>query len=77
SAFTQRAGLTSKFTPNLAAYANYSESFQPLVAQTANGYAVTGSLKPQQGDQSEVGLKYQPDGFDGLFNLALFDLTQT
>ncbi|MGO7580914.1 TonB-dependent siderophore receptor [Rhizobium ruizarguesonis] len=77
SAFTKRAGLTYKFTPNLAAYANYSESFQPLVAQTANGYAVTGSLKPQQGEQYEVGLKYQPDGFDGLFTLALFDLTQT
>ncbi|MGO7954800.1 TonB-dependent receptor domain-containing protein, partial [Rhizobium ruizarguesonis] len=25
----------------------------------------------------EVGIKYQPDGFDGLFTLALFDLTQT
>ncbi|MGO7638842.1 TonB-dependent receptor domain-containing protein, partial [Rhizobium leguminosarum] len=24
-----------------------------------------------------VGLKYQPDGFDGLFTLALLDLTQT
>ncbi|MGO7726354.1 TonB-dependent receptor domain-containing protein, partial [Rhizobium ruizarguesonis] len=30
SAFTKRAGMTYKFTPNLAAYANYSESFQPL-----------------------------------------------
>ncbi|EUB99950.1 TonB-dependent siderophore receptor [Rhizobium sp. CF080] len=75
SAFTKRIGLTYKFTPNFAAYANYSESFQPLVTPTANGYP--GSLKPQRGEQYEVGLKYRPDGFDGLFTLAFFDLTQT
>lgn len=77
SAFTKRAGLTYKFTPNFAAYANYSESFQPLVTPSANGYALSGSLKPQKGEQYEVGLKYQPEGFDALFTLAAFDLTQT
>ncbi|WP_091918629.1 TonB-dependent siderophore receptor [Mesorhizobium sp. YR577] len=77
SAFTKRAGLTYKFTPNLAVYANYSDSFQPLVAPSANGYAVSGSLKPQKGEQYEVGVKYKPDGFDGLFTAAYFDLTQT
>ncbi|RWO82788.1 TonB-dependent siderophore receptor [Mesorhizobium sp.] len=77
SAFTKRAGLTYKFTPNLAVYANYSESFQPLVAPSGNGYAVSGSLKPQEGRQYEAGIKYKPDGFDGLFTAAVFDLTQT
>ncbi|RUX28478.1 TonB-dependent siderophore receptor [Mesorhizobium sp. M7A.F.Ca.US.011.01.1.1] len=77
SAFTKRAGLTYKFTPNLAVYANYSESFQPLVAPSANGYAVSGSLKPQEGKQYEAGIKYKPDGFEGLFTAAVFDLTQT
>ncbi|WP_040592495.1 TonB-dependent siderophore receptor [Mesorhizobium metallidurans] len=77
SAFTKRAGLTYKFTPNLAVYANYSESFQPLVAPSANEYAVSGSLKPQEGKQYEAGIKYKPDGFDGLFTAAVFDLTQT
>lgn len=77
SAFTKRIGLTYKFTPNFAGYANYSTSFQPLVTPSANGYAVDGSLKPQLGEQYEVGVKYQPDGFDGLFTAALFDLTQT
>lgn len=76
-AFTKRVGLTYKINPNLAAYANYSESFQPLVTPSANGYALSGSLKPQKGRQYEVGLKYQPDGFDGLFTVAAFDLTQT
>lgn len=77
SAFTKRIGLTYKFTPNFAGYANYSTSFQPLVTPSANGYAVDGTLKPQMGEQYEVGVKYQPDGFDGLFTAALFDLTQT
>ncbi|WP_442967540.1 TonB-dependent siderophore receptor [Rhizobium sp. BR 362] len=77
SAFTKRAGLTYKINSNLAAYVNYSESFQPLVTPSANGYALSGSLKPQKGEQYEVGLKYQPDNFDGLFSAALFDLTQT
>lgn len=77
SAFTKRIGLTYKFTPNLAAYANYSESFQPLVTPTGNGYALTDTLKPQEGRQYEVGLKYRPEAFDGLFTLAYFDLTQT
>lgn len=77
SAFTKRLGLTYKFNEGLAVYANYSESFQPLVAQTANGYAVGATLKPQEGTQYEVGVKYRPDSFEGLFTLALFDLTQT
>ncbi len=77
SAFTKRIGLTYKFTPELAAYANYSESFQPLVTPTGNGLSVGGSLKPQDGEQYEVGVKYQPDGFDALFTAAVFDLTQT
>jgi len=77
SAFTKRIGLTYKFSPNLAAYANYSDSFQPLVTPSANAYEVSGSLKPQKGEQYEIGLKYRPDGFDGLFTVALFDLTQT
>ena len=76
-AFTKRIGLTYKVTDGLALYANYSESFQPLVAPSANGYTVTGSLQPQEGQQYEVGIKYRPDSFDGLFTLALFDLNQT
>lgn len=75
--FSPRAGLTYKFNENVAAYVNYSESFQPLVSPTANGYAVNGTLKSQIGTQYEAGLKYRPTGFDGLFTLAVFDLSQT
>lgn len=76
-AFTKRIGLSYKITPELAAYANYSTSFQPTITPTANGYTLAGTLKPQEGEQYEVGLKYKPDSFDALFTLALFDLTQT
>lgn len=76
--FSPRAGVTYKLNENLAAYVNYSQSFQPLVAPTANGYSdVSGSLKSQIGTQYEVGVKYRPTDFDGLFTLALFDLSQT
>jgi iron complex outermembrane recepter protein len=76
SKFTKRIGITYKVTPELAAYANYSTSFQPLVTPTAN-YGANVSLKPQEGEQYEVGVKYQPEGYDALFTAAYFDLTQT
>ncbi|TRL37800.1 TonB-dependent siderophore receptor [Rhizobium straminoryzae] len=76
NAFTKRIGLTYKATPALSAYANYSTSFQPLVAPTVN-YGTSASLKPQEGEQVEFGVKYQPEGFNGLFSLAVFDLSQT
>lgn len=77
NALTKRLGASYLLMPELSVYANYSESFQPLVAPSANGYAVGGSLKAQEGRQYEVGLKFKPEDFNGLFTLALFDLTQT
>jgi len=73
-AFTSRAGLTYKVTEEVSVYGNYSESFQPVYSNAAG---VEGDLKPQEGTQYEVGVKYQPSEFDALFTVALFDLTQT
>ncbi|MBO0903229.1 TonB-dependent siderophore receptor [Jiella sonneratiae] len=73
-AFTKRFGLTWKATPQISVYGNYSESFDPLGADRST---IVGDPKPQEGRQYEVGTKYRPDGFDGLFTLALFDITQT
>lgn len=67
-AFTKRVGLTYKLRENVSLYANYSESFQPLLQA---GFA------PQEGTQYEVGAKYKPEGLNALFTVALFDLTQT
>jgi len=76
-ALTKRLGVTYLINSELSAYANYSESFQPLVAPTVNGYDTGETLKAQRGKQYEVGLKYRPDGFNGLFTLALFDVKQS
>ncbi len=73
-AFTTRAGLTYKATKELSLYASYMESFLPVGADRSR---YVGSPQPQEGTQYEVGVKYQPDGMDALFTLALFDLSQT
>lgn len=71
--FSKRAGLTFKATDQLSFYTNYSESFQPVAASRAT---FVGTPRPQEGTQYEIGAKYKPEGFDALFTLALFDLTQ-
>lgn len=68
-AFTGRAGLTYKITPDLSVYANYSESFEPDPWAPAND--------PKEGTQYEAGIKYRPEGINALFTAAVFDLTQT
>ena len=72
-AFTKRIGLTYKATSEVSLYANYAESFEPVALY------YTTSLddpKPIEGRQYEIGAKYQPEGMDALFSVALFDLTQ-
>lgn len=63
---TARIGLTYKFTPELAAFANYAQS----VAPPAIG------VEPERGEQYEIGVKYQPEGFPALFTASVYDLTK-
>ncbi|WP_176556078.1 TonB-dependent siderophore receptor [Rubellimicrobium rubrum] len=74
-AFTSRAGLTYKATPDLSLYGNYSESFQPTGSYD-RGLLATG-VEPQEGTQYEVGAKYRPLGGNALLTASLFDLAQT
>ena len=67
---TVRAGIVYLFNNGLAPYAGYSESFLPSAGADALGNA----FEPETARQYEVGLKYEPSGFDGLFTLALFDI---
>lgn len=71
--FSKRFGLTYKATNEVSLYANYSESFLPVLGSRVYYGA---NPKPQEGQQYEVGVKYQPDGMDALFTVAAFDLTQ-
>jgi iron complex outermembrane receptor protein len=70
-AFTWKAGLLYEFDNGIAPYASYATSFDPT---TGTGYGGT-PFEPTTAQQYEVGLKFQPADFDGLFTVALYDLT--
>lgn len=71
-AFTWHSGLLYKFDSGVAPYVSYATSFQPTAGTTATG----DTFKPTQGEQYEVGIKYQPVGWNALFTASLFDLRQ-
>jgi iron complex outermembrane receptor protein len=74
SAFSGRVALIYNDESGLAPYVSYAQGFNPTVG--LNG--VTGQLLlPERSEQTEVGLKYKPAGFDGYFAAALFDLTRS
>lgn len=64
-------GAVYKFTPHIATFANYSESFRP---QMSVATPVSGDLKPEQGKSFEIGAKYENSGFN--VTLALFNITR-
>ncbi|MCB8877284.1 TonB-dependent siderophore receptor [Acidisoma silvae] len=72
SKFTWRVGAVYLMDNGLSPYASYSTSFQPEVGTDANGNA----FKPTTGQQYEVGVKYQPPGYNSFVTAALFNLTQ-
>lgn len=67
-----RAGLLYLFDNGLAPYASYATSFEPVIGVDADGNA----FSPTEARQYEVGLKYQPAGWDALFTVSAFDITQ-
>lgn len=74
-AFSGNAGVLYAFDNGFSPYLSYSESFQPSAYDSTNSYDGT-PFDPVRGKQWEVGVKYQPSGFDGLFTLAAYDLRQ-
>ncbi|SEL95646.1 iron complex outermembrane recepter protein [Roseivivax marinus] len=73
-AVTANIALLYRFDNGLAPYASYAESFrQEIVGVDANGDA----FEPTEGEQYEVGLKFQPTGTDTLLSAAFFDLTKS
>jgi iron complex outermembrane receptor protein len=71
-AFTGRAGFTYVFRNGIAPYVSYTQSFTPQAGTDVNGKA----FDPERGHQYEVGVKFQPKGYDALFTAALFSLTR-
>lgn len=70
--FTGRIGLAYLFDNGVTPYASYSTSFQPNSDTDVNNNL----FKPTTGKQYEVGVKYQPSGYDSSVTLSAFDLTQ-
>ncbi|WP_193074100.1 TonB-dependent siderophore receptor [Pseudomonas sp. FME51] len=72
-ATTGHIGLTYLLDNGLAPYLSYSESFQPVIGLNA---ADNQPYKPMEGEQWELGIKYQPPGSASLYTAALFDLRE-
>lgn len=69
-AFTGRAGLLYLFDNGVAPYFSYSESFEP---QSGTGWN-NQPFDPVEGEQYELGVKYEPPGSRTLLTAAVFDL---
>lgn len=70
--FSWRAALGYLFDNGLTPYASYSTFFNPTVGVNAGGDA----YDPEEGNQYELGLKYQPPGWDASIGVAVFQLTR-
>ncbi|MBN3858892.1 MULTISPECIES: TonB-dependent siderophore receptor [unclassified Paraburkholderia] len=71
-AFTWRTGLVYLFDNGIAPYASFSKSFDPQVGELYGG----GMAKPTTAQQYEVGVKYQPPGYNSFITASLFNLTE-
>ncbi|WP_419708255.1 TonB-dependent siderophore receptor [Pseudomonas sp. NFX224] len=71
--FSGNAAISYVFDNGIVPYLSYAESFQPTSNATASP---TDSIKPTEGEQWELGIKYQPPGSDTLLSAAIYDLTQ-
>lgn len=71
-AFTGRVALLHDFKMGLAPYLSYATSFEPVSGTDVNGNV----FDPSEGEQFEIGLKYEPKGWNALFTLSAFQLTQ-
>ncbi len=71
-AWSGRAGIAYVFENGLTPYASASTFFDPLVGSSSE----VDFFEPESGEQYEIGLKYQPTWFNGLFTVSWFDLTK-
>ena len=71
-ATTWRAGLLHLFDNGWAPYVSYSESFNP----SAGFNFYNEAYKPLEGEQWEVGVKYQPPGSRLFLTLAAYELKE-
>nr|WP_246731200.1 TonB-dependent siderophore receptor [Methylobacterium sp. 2A] len=76
SALTERVGLTYLFDNGVAPYATYATSFLPQGGTQSPRRGST-PFEPSEGENYEIGVKYQPGGMNALFTTALYELTKS
>lgn len=72
--FTKRVGLTYVTEFGLAPYVSYAESFMPSVGKSSPARGAS-SFKPIEGEQYEVGVKYQPQD-NTLITASVYQIKQ-
>ena len=70
SKFSGRAGLIYNFDNGIAPYISYATSYNPVIGLNASNQL----FLPETGQQTEIGVKVSPKGFDGYFTASVFDL---
>lgn len=73
TAHTGRVALMYNFDNGFAPYASYSTSFEPVAGTTFAGTP----FKPTDGEQYEVGFKYELPGANAFIQASAYELTQT
>ncbi len=72
--FSWQTGLMYQFENGISPYVSYSTAFTPVQQSSQpNGEL----LDPILSEQYEMGLKYEPKGWNTTFSAAVFDLTKT
>lgn len=72
-AFTTRLGLVYLAENGLSPFISFSQSFEPTAGIDRSG----SRLKPSEGEQYELGLRYQPEGAATSISAAIYQLTKT
>ncbi|PCF94264.1 TonB-dependent siderophore receptor [Vreelandella nigrificans] len=72
NAFTGRVGGVYLADNGLAPFLSYSQSFEPTSGTDRNG----NRFDPTRGEQYELGVRYQPEGWDTMLTATAYELTQ-
>ncbi|NOI29386.1 TonB-dependent siderophore receptor [Vibrio coralliilyticus] len=70
--WTTNVGFAYLTDFGLTPYISYAQSFEPKIRTDVS----TQPVKPERGEAYEAGLKYQPRGFDGYFNVAVYQASK-
>jgi iron complex outermembrane receptor protein len=70
SQFTWQAGLMYQFDNGLSPYISYSTAYSP----TQQVSSLSGPLEPTTSEQYELGLKYEPEGWNTSMTASVYDL---